>query len=56
MLGGMAADEQFPPADEDFDPYEFHFHGFGQLGNGPPVPPIIPAQFHPDDELQQAMG
>jgi hypothetical protein len=29
MLGAGAEDEQFPPDDDDFDPFAFHFHGFG---------------------------
>lgn len=39
MLGGAPADEHFPPDDDDFDPHEYHFHGFGQAGQGPPPSP-----------------
>jgi hypothetical protein len=56
MLGGAATDEQFPLDDDDLDPFDFHFHGFGQLGQGPPpslennVPPM------PNLEHLAAMG
>jgi hypothetical protein len=56
MLGDAAANKQFPPNDHDFDPYFFHFHGFGQPGHEPPPPPINIAQFHPNKDLQRAMG
>jgi hypothetical protein len=59
MLGGVAADEQFPPDDDDdfnFNPNEFHFHGFGH--NGPPSPPSPEnhAPAPPSLDHLQAMG
>lgn len=41
MLGGGAQDEDFPLDDDDFDPQEFHFHGFGQPGKVPPASPLV---------------
>lgn len=39
MLGAVPQDEDFPPKDlDDVDPNHFHFHGFGQPGQGPPAP------------------
>lgn len=29
MLGAAAQDEDFPPKDDDFDPNNFLYHGFG---------------------------
>jgi hypothetical protein len=43
ILGNGAQDEDFPPDDVDFDPNDFHYHGFGLPGNGPP-PPSPPVQ------------
>lgn len=56
MLGGAAADEQFPLDDDDFDTNHFEFHGFGQQGQGPPPSPEIHAPFHPNLEHLQAVG
>lgn len=39
MLGGAPADEDFPPRDEDFNPHNFFYHGFGQMGQGQGPPP-----------------
>jgi len=42
MLGTALQDEDFPPADDDFNPNQFIYHGFGQMGQGPPPPPTPP--------------
>lgn len=36
MLGSAAQDEDLPPGDDDFDPNNFFYYGFGQFGQGPP--------------------
>ena len=56
MLGGAAEDEQFPPDDNDFDPYNFHFHGFGQMGHGPPPSPEQHIPVPPNIDILAAMG
>jgi hypothetical protein len=57
LLGGAPEDEGFPPDDDDdFDPYEFHFHGFRQPGQGPPEPAPINIPFQPNQEVLNAMG
>lgn len=39
MLGARAQVEDFPPGDDGFDPNNFLYHGYGQMGQGPPPPP-----------------
>jgi hypothetical protein len=58
MLGGAAADEQFPPDDDDlnFNSNEFHFHGFGHNGPPPPPSPENHAPAPPSLDHLQAMG
>lgn len=56
MLGAGAEDEQLPPDDDDFDPFAFHFHGFGQLGQGPQSSPEADAPDEPNPEYLAAMG
>jgi hypothetical protein len=36
MLGVAPQDEDFSPGDDDFNPNQFIYHGFGQMGQGPP--------------------
>jgi hypothetical protein len=55
MLGSAAQDEDLPLGDDDFDPNNFFYYGFGQFGQGPPPPPNdSPAPFIL--EHLQAMG
>lgn len=54
MLGQGPQDEDFPP-DDDFDPHQFFYHGFGQFGQGPPPPPPNPQPPFIIEHLQ-AMG
>ena len=56
MLGEDAQDEDFPPGDDDFDPNQFFFHGFGQLGHGPPQPPPAPQAPFILENLQAMAG
>jgi hypothetical protein len=58
MIGNAAQDEDFPPNDANFDPNNFHFHGFGQPRNGPPPPPPTDAQQPPPPDMEhlQALG
>lgn len=58
MIGNAAQDEDFPPDNGDFDPNNFHFHGFGQPGNGPPPPPPANDQQPPPPDMEhlQALG
>lgn len=56
MLGGGPGDEQFPPDDDDFDPNQFHYHGFGQIGQGPPLSPEHFAPPMPNPDLLAAVG
>lgn len=56
MLGAGPGDEHFPPDDGDFDPQNFHFHGFGQPGNGPPPSPPINPIPQANLEALHAMG
>jgi len=55
MLGQGPQDEDFPPDDDDFDPHQFFYHGFGQFGQGPPPPPPNPQPPFIIEHLQ-AMG
>lgn len=55
ILGNGAQDEDFPPDDVDFDPNDFHYHGFGQPSNGPPPPPPVQLAA-PNVEHLQATG
>lgn len=45
-----------PPDDNDFDPYDFHFHGFGQPGHEPPPSPQINVPFPLNPDHLQAIG
>lgn len=56
MLGVGAQDEQFPLDDDDFDPNDSYFHGFGHLGHGPPPPLEEQLPAPPNQDHLAAMG
>lgn len=57
MLGGATKDEDFPPGDEGFDPNNFFYHGYGQMGQGQGPPPPSPDTHNPaNGEFLDALG
>lgn len=56
MLGAAPRDEGFPPDDDDFDPHAFHFHGFGQMGQGPPPSPPMDNNHEANLEILEGLG
>lgn len=55
MLGAAPQDEDFPPDDDDFNPNNFFYHGYGQLGQGGPLAPA-PQPAQPDPIFLNALG
>ena len=64
LIGGLPQDKDFQhgPDDDDFQPHQFAYFGFGQPGHGPPVPPPPLPLFNPfvapepNQQIQQALG
>ena len=50
MLGAGPQEEDNPPDDDNFNPNEFQFFGFGQPGQGPPNNPPVNPQVGPNVE------